>query len=50
MNSKNSKISYPHMILFNLTEKIGLKRNDKYIVLSDLSIYYSRKNKKNIKN
>ena len=34
MNSKNSKPSEPHRLLFNLTEKIDLKRSDKYVALS----------------
>ena len=42
MNSKNSKISDLHRLLVNLTDKIGL-RNDKYIALSNLSLYYRRK-------
>ena len=40
-NSKNSKTSDPHRLLFNLTDKIDLKRKDKYIPLSNLSIYYT---------
>ena len=43
MNSKNSKTSHPHGLLLNLTDKIDLKRKDKYIVLSNLSIFYSGK-------
>ena len=39
MNSKNSKTSYPHRLLLNLTVKINLKRSDKYVALSNLSIY-----------
>ena len=44
MNSKNSKTSEPHRLLLNLTEKIDLKRSDKYVALSNLSIYYTWKN------
>ena len=44
MNSKNIKKSHPHRLLINLLEKINLKRNDKYVALSNLSIYYTRKN------
>ena len=36
-NSENSKTSNPHRPLLNLTDKIGLRRKDKYIVLSNLS-------------
>ena len=44
MNSKNSKTSEPHRLLLNLTEKIELKRSDKYVALSNFSIYYTWKN------
>ena len=43
MNSKNSKTSDPHRLLLNLTDKIDLRRKDKYIALSNLSIYYTWK-------
>ena len=43
MISKNSKTSDPHRLLLNLTDKINLRRRDKYIALSNLSIYYTRK-------
>ena len=39
MNSKNSKTSAPHRLLLKLTDKIDLSRKDKYIALSNLSIY-----------
>ena len=38
MNSKNCKTSDPHRLLLNLTDKINLKRNDKYVTLSNLSM------------
>ena len=44
MNSENSKTSDPHRVLLNLLDKINLKRNDKYVALSNLSIYYTWKN------
>ena len=50
MDSKNSKIFDPHRILLNLSNKIDLKRCDKYDVLSNLRIYYAWKNKKQKKN
>ena len=51
MNSRNSKTSDPHRQLFNLTERVDLKRKDKYIALSNHTIYYRRKNiKKSFKN
>ena len=38
MNSKHTKTSDPHRLLLNLTDKIDLRRKDKYIALSNLSI------------
>ena len=43
MNSKNSKTSDSHRLLLSLTDEINFKRRDKYIVLSNLSIYYTWK-------
>ena len=43
-NSRNSKTSDPHRLLLNLTDKTNLKRSDKYVSLSNLSIYYTWKN------
>ena len=51
MNSKNSKISDLHILLVNLRDKIDLRRKEKYIALSNLSIYDTWKNiKKSYKN
>ena len=51
MNSENSKISDPHRLLLNLTDKTNLKVNDKYVALSNLSMHYPWKNiKKSGKN
>ena len=44
MDSQSSKTSDPHKLLLNLTDKIDLRRKDKYIALSNLSIYYTWKN------
>ena len=44
MNFKNSERSYPYRLLLNLTDKINLKRSDRYVALSNLSIYYTWKN------
>ena len=44
INSELSKTSDPHRILINLPDKIHLNRSDKYVALSNLSIYYTRKN------
>ena len=43
-NSGNSKTSDPHRLLLNLSDKINLKRSDKYVALSNLSIYCTWKN------
>ena len=40
MNSKNHKKSDPHRLLFNLADKINLKRSNRYVALLNLSIYY----------
>ena len=51
MNSKNSRTSDSHRLLINLTEQINLKRSDKYVTLSNLSIYFTQENiKKSYKN
>ena len=41
MNSESCKISDTHRLLVTLSDKIQLKRSDKYITLSNLSIYYA---------
>ena len=51
INSKNSKTSDSHRLLINLTDKINLKRSNKYVALSNLSIYYTWKDiKKSYRN
>ena len=40
MSCKNIKISDPQRLLLNLTDKIDLKRKDKYIPLSNLIVCY----------
>ena len=40
-NSGNSKTSDFHRLLRNLSDKINLKRSNKYIALSNHSIYYT---------
>ena len=44
MNFENSKTYDPHRLLLNLLDKINLKRSDKYVALSNISIYYTWKN------
>ena len=51
MNNENSKTSDSHRLLLIVSDKIGLKRGDRYVVLSNLSILYTLKNiKKSYKN
>ena len=44
INSENRELSDPRRSLLNLTDKIDLRRRDKYIALSNLSIQYRWKN------
>ena len=48
MNFENSRTSDSQRLLPNLTDKIDLRKKDKYIALSNLSIYYTWKNIKNV--
>ena len=41
MNSENSKTFEPHVLMLKLTDKLDLRRGEKIIVLSNLSIYYT---------
>ena len=41
MNFEHSKTSELHRPLLNLSDKINLKRRDKYVALSSLCIYYT---------
>ena len=41
MKSGNSKTTDPHRLLLNLTDKVNLKRSDRYVALSNLTIYYT---------
>ena len=38
MNSKNSETAMPRVLILNLTDKIDLRRGEKNIALSNLSI------------
>ena len=44
MNSENSKTSEPYVLILKLTDKLDLRRGEKSIALSNLSIYYTWKN------
>ena len=39
MNSENSKTSKSNVLILNLTDKIHLRRGEKSIALTSLSIY-----------
>ena len=45
LNSENSKISDPHRLLLNLSNKINFKRSDKYVALPNFSIKPYKNNK-----
>ena len=50
MNSNNSKTFDPHRLSLNLSDKRNLKTSDKYVALSNLSIYYTWKSIKKLYN
>ena len=41
INSEHSKTSDPHILLLNFSDKINLKRSDKYVALPNLIMYYT---------
>ena len=41
INSENSKIFGHHRLLLNLSDKTDLKRSNKHVALSNLSIDYT---------
>ena len=44
MESENSRISEYHVLVLKLTNKLYLRRGQKTVALSNLSIYYTWKN------
>ena len=44
MNSENKETSNSHVLVLKLTNKLDLRIGEKIIALSNLSIYYTRKN------
>ena len=44
MNSDSSKTSEPYVLILKITDKLDLRRCEKSIALSNLSIYYTWKN------
>ena len=47
-NSENSKTSEPHVLILKLTDKLDLRRGEKIIALSNLSIYLHVEKHKNL--
>ena len=50
MNSEKSKTSKPHILTLKLTNKLDLRLVNKFIAVSNLSIYYTWKNIKDTYN
>ena len=46
MNLENSRTSEYHVLMLKLTDKLDLRRGQKSVALSNLSIYYTWKNVK----
>ena len=46
MNSENSRTSKYHVLVLELTDKLDIRRGQKRVALSNLSIYYTWKNTK----
>ena len=44
MNSENSKISKPHVLIFKLSNELDLRMDERVIALSNLNMYYTWKN------
>ena len=44
MNSEHSKTYMPYVLIIKLTNKLDLRRGEKIVALSNLSIYYAWKN------
>ena len=41
MNSENSRTSEDHVLILKFTDKLDLRRGQKSVALSNLSIYYT---------
>ena len=44
LNSENSKTHKPRVLVLKITNKLDLRKGEKVIALSNLSIYYTWKN------
>ena len=50
MDSENSRTSEYHVLVLRLADKLDLRRGQKTVALSNLSIYYTWKNIKSLYN
>ena len=50
MNLENSKTCESHVLILKLTDKLYLRRGEKIIALSNLSIFYTWKHIKSLSN
>ena len=50
MNSANSRTSEYNVLVLKLTDKLDLRRGQKSVALSNLSVYYTWKNIKSLYN
>ena len=50
MNSEKSKTFESHVLILKFTDKLDLRRGEKNVALSKLSIYYTWKNIKSLYN
>ena len=48
MNSKNSRTSKYHVLVFKLPDKLDQRRGQKSVALSNLNIYYTWKKHKKL--
>ena len=48
MNPENSKTSEYHVLVLKVTDKLDLRRGQKTVDLSNLSIYYTWKKRKEL--
>ena len=48
MNSKNGGTADPHKLFLDLIDKRKLKKNNRFVALSNLNIYYTWKNIKRL--
>ena len=44
MNTENSETSQPHKFSLSLSQRLDLRKSDKFVALQNLPIYYTLKN------